>query len=141
MEDVEKVLKALQICIPETDKDGLLGCGDCPYNDVCNANDVVGLTLPLILDIRELLKEYELLKDQNARLIRQKKDLTQQVTRLKEQQPKKGHWIFNGDRAYEAWGHDCSECGKHFTTAIGTYGKYCWNCGAEMEQPKDGEQE
>lgn len=57
MADIEKVLKALQICIPESNQDGLLGCKNCPYNDVCNANDVVGLTLPLIFDIRELLKE------------------------------------------------------------------------------------
>ena len=59
MVDGEKVIKALRICIPETQEDSKLECSDCPYGDVCNPNDIVGITLPLIWDIRELLKEQE----------------------------------------------------------------------------------
>ena len=57
--DREKVIKALSICVPETQDDSRLECSDCPYGDVCNPNDIVGITLPLIWDIRALLKEQE----------------------------------------------------------------------------------
>ena len=57
--DREKVIKALSICVPETQDDSKLECSDCPYGDVCNPNDIVGITLPLIWDIRTLLKEQE----------------------------------------------------------------------------------
>jgi len=57
--DREKVIKGLNICVPETKDDSELECSDCPYGDVCNPNDIVGITLPLIFDIRELLKEQE----------------------------------------------------------------------------------
>ena len=60
--DREKVIKALSICFPETQDDANLECSDCPYGDVCNPNDIVGLTLPLIWDIRALLKEQEAVK-------------------------------------------------------------------------------
>ena len=59
MPDREKIIKALSICLPETQDDSKLECSDCPYVDVCNPNDIVGITLPLILDIRALLKEQE----------------------------------------------------------------------------------
>lgn len=59
MPDREKVIKALSICFPETQDDSKLECSDCPYGDVCNPNDIVGITLPLIWDIRALLKEQE----------------------------------------------------------------------------------
>ena len=59
MHDREKVIKGLRICVPETQDDSKLECSDCPYEDVCNPNDIVGITLPLIWDIRALLKEQE----------------------------------------------------------------------------------
>ena len=59
MDDREKVVKALSICVPETQDDSKLECSDCPYGDVCNPNDIVGIPLPLIWDIRALLKEQE----------------------------------------------------------------------------------
>lgn len=48
-----------------------------------------------------------------------------------KQEFKTGHWIFETQR-YDAWSHTCSECGKRMTTAVGTYGNYCWNCGTKM---------
>lgn len=57
--DKEKVAKALSICVPETQDDSKLECSDCPYGAVCNPNDIVGIPLPLIWDIRSLLKERE----------------------------------------------------------------------------------
>lgn len=54
-----RLLKALSICVPETQDDSKLECSDCPYGAVCNPNDIVGIPLPLILDIRALLKEQE----------------------------------------------------------------------------------
>ena len=57
--DKENVVKALSICVPETQDDSKLECSDCPYGAVCNPNDIVGIPLPLIWDIRALLKEQE----------------------------------------------------------------------------------
>ena len=54
-----RLLKALSICVPETQDDSKLECSDCPYGAVCNPNDIVGIPLPLIWDIRALLKEQE----------------------------------------------------------------------------------
>lgn len=59
MPDRENVIKALSICVPETQDDSKLECSDCPYGDICNPNDIVGITLALIWDIRALLKEQE----------------------------------------------------------------------------------
>lgn len=57
MSELDSVIKALDICVPEIKADGQLSCRDCPYNEICNANDTVGITLPLIFDIKKLLKE------------------------------------------------------------------------------------
>ena len=80
MADEDKVIKAWEIFRDSN-----------PYQ-ICEGVEFRAISEPeycmsqMISDTLELLKEYEVLKDQNARLIRQKKDITQQVTRLKEQQ-------------------------------------------------------
>lgn len=59
------------------------------------------------------------------------------IALLKELKHKTGHWIFNGGKAYEAWSHNCSECGQRMTTAVGTYANYCSNCGSKMSPEKE----
>ena len=59
MPNRKNIIEALSICAPETQDDSKLECSDCPYVDVCDPNDTIGITLPLILDIRALLKEQE----------------------------------------------------------------------------------
>lgn len=88
--------------------------------------------------VRILTKTAELLKEQQTEIEDLRTAMQSMIEGLcviagNKQQPKTGHWIFNGDEYYEAWGHDCSECGKHMTTAKGMYANYCWNCGAKME--------
>lgn len=66
--------------------------------------------------------------------------LKDEIKRLKEQQPKKGHWIEVTDFDCNPY-YDCSVCGVSWTMIDGTPEgngmKYCPRCGARM----DGEQE
>lgn len=56
---------------------------------------------------------------------------------LKENQPKKGHWIFHQDECgYESF--DCSVCGMWFDTDNKIFRRrissFCPNCGADMRE-------
>ena len=109
MIDREKVIKALSICVPETQEDSKLECSDCPYGDVCNPYDIVWITLPLIWDIRTMLKEQEVVK------------------------PKTGHWIWLQYCANE--GVYCSECQTKMFNRYPMKKKlsqFCGHCGAKM---------
>ena len=59
MDKREKVLRALSICLPETENDGDKNCADCPYYDQCLDNFAVGLPVRMVEDIRMLLKAQE----------------------------------------------------------------------------------
>ena len=49
-----------------------------------------------------------------------------------EQEPKTGHWIFNG--GIEPIGWYCSNCGLWSAAVYKPNYKYCPNCGAKMEE-------
>ena len=56
MEKLDKALKGLQICMPETEEDSKLECDGCPYDSRDGCSNFVSLPLSLIEDIREVLK-------------------------------------------------------------------------------------
>ena len=62
---------------------------------------------------------------------------------LKEQQPKKGHWIDNDDPDDNYF--TCSVCGDLWILNDGTpednLMNYCPHCGARMDERREGEQE
>ena len=108
MADIDEVIKALSICVPETQDYSKLECSDCPYGDVCNPNDIVGIPLPLILDIRVLLKE--------------------------SNRSKHGHWIVLQNCSNS--GVYCSECmNKMFDRypMKKKFSQYCGHCGSHND--------
>jgi len=56
----EKILKALSVCLPETEEDGKLNCEDCPY---WGRLDYVNLPVGMVEDIRRILREGEVPKE------------------------------------------------------------------------------
>lgn len=64
MERLEKVIKGLAACMPQSEDDAAIGCDGCPYNGhPCGGdyqdNDHVNLPVAMIEDIRALLKAQE----------------------------------------------------------------------------------
>lgn len=55
MADREKVLKALSVCMPETENEGNQTCADCPYWSSCREGGV-HIPVKLLEDIRTILK-------------------------------------------------------------------------------------
>ncbi len=56
--------------------------------------------------------------------------------RLKEQEPKTGHWIEEFNDLEGEVRFTCSSCGKY--QPFGT--DYCYNCGAKMVEPQESEE-
>lgn len=64
MPSVEKVVRGLAACMPQTEEDARISCAGCPYNGhPCGGNyqdnDHVNLPVAIIEDIRGLLKAQE----------------------------------------------------------------------------------
>ena len=128
--DREKVIKALSICVPETQDDANLECSDCPYGDVCNPSDIVGITLPLIWDIRELLKEQEDLGTEltNAvELIRKKNERIEKLEKLLKEQ-EKAKVVF-GRCKDGSFATECGHCGMYLDKAY----SICPKCNKELD--------
>ena len=75
MDNLKRVIKGLEVCTSKP-----CYCTDCPYKANCCLD-----SQEVMEDALALLKEYEVLKDQHTRLIQQKKELTQRITRLQEE--------------------------------------------------------
>lgn len=54
--DLEKVLKGLAACLPETDEDEEIGCAGCPYA-FCLSEKTVAVGVRLVEDARRLLRD------------------------------------------------------------------------------------
>ena len=102
----EKILKALSICLPETDAEGEYNCGMCPYNDRCRLG-TASLPVAMIEDIRRVMREQELMKST----------------------PEAEWHLFMGRR-----GATCSYCKYTFDDVYDAenYDGYCRHCGAKM---------
>lgn len=59
MNNREKVLKALSICLPETEEESEQSCARCPYLKSCNCFDTVDIPARLLEDVRAVLSERE----------------------------------------------------------------------------------
>ena len=62
--NIEKVIKGLAACMPQTEEDAAIGCNACPYNGhPCGGdyqdNDHVNLPVAMIEDVQALLKAQE----------------------------------------------------------------------------------
>lgn len=62
--EVEKVIRGLAACMPQTEEEATISCAGCPYNGhPCGGdyqdNDHVNLPIAMIEDIRSLLKAQE----------------------------------------------------------------------------------
>ncbi len=56
MKEPEKMLRALQICIPETAEDSDIECDGCPYDTREGCTNFVSLPVSLVTDLKEYLK-------------------------------------------------------------------------------------
>ena len=131
--DKDKVLQALNMCEGH-DCHCDITHPKCPYlrEDDKHANYGFPRCFEeMKKDILALLKEQEVVEpltiDDAVGEIMDK-----HYKRLKEQEAKTGHWIYESQFA-DCWSNTCSECGKRFTNAIDSFAPYCWNCGAKME--------
>lgn len=56
MDKLEKALRGLECCLPETLEDADMGCEKCPYFQVCEDGAFVTLNAALVEDIRAALR-------------------------------------------------------------------------------------
>ena len=56
MKEPDKMLKALQVCLPETEEESAIECDGCPYDSRFGCKGFVSLPVALENDIREYLK-------------------------------------------------------------------------------------
>lgn len=116
MADFEKVYNAYKNC-----SDPKFDCNKCIYLNNCKQLDA---------DILELLKEH---KAEVVELLEEQRGLYKEIERLRNELPKKGHWVKTTVRGSSAFG--CSVCGCESGTLYDY--AFCPNCGADMR----GEQE
>ena len=115
MADIEKVIKGLEHCAVRHKCNN-----ECPYSNI--------------------------IQDQNEGMDSCVTQLSKDALELlKDQQPKKGHWIEKGDIDSDPY-YNCSVCGVSWTMIDGTPEgngmKYCPRCGARLDGcTHDGQQE